>query len=367
MCVDFLSFLLRLGTCKPPGGLKACLVNCTAVNLDCYNSCYKHEGWAVPLTSVDKIVYPSASLVLLLLSLAQRVLSLRRKDSLLLTTLLVASTSVNVAFAVFLSNILGLLVGFLACTLLILIFVEILPPAICSQHALQVASGTAWLARLLLITLFPIAFPVSILLDKYLTVKDPADEEEGKKWPGVCGGRMACCRPAMSQADSPRVFVANPLALKDDVESASDGQSDEVLDSPAGDSTDGNQPFMYSDEMDSGMRLAMAGFGDRPPGSGAYGNPVKWQGEPSRFGDSGGDFSGSIARGRPGGSSWGEGPSSTSALAYLEPGVPISVITADEERPLEGPADVEEERRRRRETAYLDKARSHESARTNSP
>lgn len=108
---------------------------------------------------------------------AKAVARLRTGGSFLLTTLLVASTAVSVAFTALTVQVLGLLVGFFVCATLVLVFVEILPPALCAQHSLRIAAGTAWLARGLLFVLFPIAFPLSLVLDKYLA---PQDADDGR-------------------------------------------------------------------------------------------------------------------------------------------------------------------------------------------
>jgi len=64
-----------------------------------------------------------------------------------------------VAFTALTVQVLGLLVGFFVCWVLVLAFLEILPPALCAQHSLRIAAGTAWLARGLLLLLFPLALP----------------------------------------------------------------------------------------------------------------------------------------------------------------------------------------------------------------
>eukprot|EP00850_Spirogloea_muscicola_P009100 SM000050S17025 [mRNA] locus=s50:558920:565742:+ [translate_table: standard] len=245
MCDVLRHFLGRLGVCLPDQSLGECLSECPSPFDDrkCYDHCYRLAGWTPPASVAEKIVYPTTAAVLLLLSLliscmmsstlgldmsalqaamdgddpvvraqARRVASLRTRGSLLLCTLLVASTGVNVAFTVLLSNILGILIGFVACTVLLLVFVEILPPALCAHHALRIAAGTAWVARSLVVVLFPIAWPVSLVLDKYLSANGEESQMDNYFCSSICK-YLGCIKEP--QTHSPRVFITNPLADKD--------------------------------------------------------------------------------------------------------------------------------------------------------
>eukprot|EP00850_Spirogloea_muscicola_P021057 SM000235S08096 [mRNA] locus=s235:486:6946:+ [translate_table: standard] len=245
MCDVLRHFLGRLGVCLPDQSLGECLSECPSPFDDrkCYDHCYRLAGWTPPASVAEKIVYPTTAAVLLLLSLliscmmsstlgldmsalqaamdgddpvvraqARRVASLRTRGSLLLCTLLVASTGVNVAFTVLLSNILGILIGFVACTVLLLVFVEILPPALCAHHALRIAAGTAWVARSLVVVLFPIAWPVSLVLDKYLSANGEESQMDNYFCSSICK-YLGCVKEP--QTHSPRVFITNPLADKD--------------------------------------------------------------------------------------------------------------------------------------------------------
>eukprot|EP00850_Spirogloea_muscicola_P011650 SM000073S21426 [mRNA] locus=s73:140316:146970:- [translate_table: standard] len=245
MCDVLRHFLGRLGVCLPDQSLGECLSECPSPFDDrkCYDHCYRLAGWTPPASVAEKIVYPTTAAVLLLLSLliscmmsstlgldmsalqaamdgddpvvraqARRVASLRTRGSLLLCTLLVASTGVNVAFTVLLSNILGILIGFVACTVLLLVFVEILPPALCAHHALRIAAGTVWVARSLVVVLFPIAWPVSLVLDKYLSANGEESQMDNYFCSSICK-YLGCVKEP--QIHSPRVFITNPLADKD--------------------------------------------------------------------------------------------------------------------------------------------------------
>lgn len=99
---------------------------------------------------------------------AARVAKIRKRGNLLLCTLLLGNVAVNSALAIILESIAGGIIAGFVSTGLIVLFGEILPQAVFSRFALYVASYMSWLVRAFMIILFPIAFPLSWLLDKVL-------------------------------------------------------------------------------------------------------------------------------------------------------------------------------------------------------
>lgn len=99
---------------------------------------------------------------------ARCVLGVRKRGNLLLCTLLLGNVAVNSAIAIFLGSIAsGVLAGLIA-TGLIVIFGEIVPQAMFSRFALTLASKTAWLVKIFILLLYPVAKPVAWLLDQWL-------------------------------------------------------------------------------------------------------------------------------------------------------------------------------------------------------
>ena len=99
---------------------------------------------------------------------AARIYPLRENGNQLLTTLLLGNVTVNTVLAIYLGTILnGMTAGFVA-TALIFVFGEIIPQAAFSRHALAFGSFTAPFVRIALFIFYPIAFPISLLLDKIL-------------------------------------------------------------------------------------------------------------------------------------------------------------------------------------------------------
>ncbi|MDC1205603.1 CNNM domain-containing protein [Candidatus Pacebacteria bacterium] len=93
---------------------------------------------------------------------------LRKKGNLLLTTLLLGNVVVNTTLAIFLGSIASGVVAVIIATTLIFLFGEIIPQAIISRHALWFGAKTAPFVRIVMFILYPIAFPISYMLDRLL-------------------------------------------------------------------------------------------------------------------------------------------------------------------------------------------------------
>lgn len=99
---------------------------------------------------------------------AKRVYPIRKRGNLLLCTLLLGNVAVNSAAAIFLGGLASGLMAGIISTVLIVIFGEILPQAIFSRFALSLGSKTVWLVKIFIFLLYPIAYPLSVILDKLL-------------------------------------------------------------------------------------------------------------------------------------------------------------------------------------------------------
>jgi metal transporter CNNM len=100
---------------------------------------------------------------------ATTVLTVIEDSNLLLVTLLLDNTAVNVILPLFLGTTIGtgILAAFVS-TLLIMIFGEILPASIVSRHPLAVGSKLTPLVKILIFILYPFTKPIALLLDKYV-------------------------------------------------------------------------------------------------------------------------------------------------------------------------------------------------------
>jgi len=99
---------------------------------------------------------------------AAKVYPIRKNGNLLLCTLLLGNVAVNSAMAIFLGNIATGLVAGIISTALIVTFGEIIPQAFFSRHALKFGANSVWLVRIFIFILYPIAYPMAMLLNKVL-------------------------------------------------------------------------------------------------------------------------------------------------------------------------------------------------------
>ena len=90
---------------------------------------------------------------------------IRERGNLILTTLLLGNVAVNTTLSIFLGSIASGVVAGLVATALIVVFGKIIPQAVISRHALWFGSRTIWFTRLVLVIFYPIAYPISKILD----------------------------------------------------------------------------------------------------------------------------------------------------------------------------------------------------------
>lgn len=108
---------------------------------------------------------------------AELILPVRKRGNLLLCTLLIGNTLVNVMLSITTASLwtylfgvgtLGNVFALVLPTCLIVIFGEIVPQSACSRYALRVGAVTLPLTYVFLVVCFVVAWPVSVILDKLL-------------------------------------------------------------------------------------------------------------------------------------------------------------------------------------------------------
>lgn len=99
---------------------------------------------------------------------AKRVLVFRKNGNLLLTSLLLGNVLVNAVLSVYLGSVMtGLLAVFLS-TALIVLFGEIIPQALLNRHGIWFGARVRPLIATLVFVCYPVAKPISMVLDKAL-------------------------------------------------------------------------------------------------------------------------------------------------------------------------------------------------------
>ncbi|KAE8647526.1 hypothetical protein Csa_004030 [Cucumis sativus] len=96
---------------------------------------------------------------------AARILPVCRKQHLLLCTLLICNAVAMEALPIFLDSLVTAWGAILISVTLILLFGEIIPQAVCSRYGLAVGATVAPFVRVLVWICFPVAYPISKLLD----------------------------------------------------------------------------------------------------------------------------------------------------------------------------------------------------------
>jgi metal transporter CNNM len=104
---------------------------------------------------------------------ALRVLRLRQRSNLVLTTVLWGNVGINVLLALLSDSVMSGVAAFLFSTVVITILGEIAPQAYFSRHALRVAARLSPLLRLYMVLLYPVAKPSSLVLDAWLGQEGP--------------------------------------------------------------------------------------------------------------------------------------------------------------------------------------------------
>ncbi|KAL8540486.1 hypothetical protein ACS0TY_001935 [Phlomoides rotata] len=99
---------------------------------------------------------------------AAKILPVVRKQHLLLCTLLIFNAAAMEALPIFLDSLVTAWGAILISVTLILLFGEIIPQSVCSRHGLAIGAALAPVVRVLVWICFPIAYPISKLLDYLL-------------------------------------------------------------------------------------------------------------------------------------------------------------------------------------------------------
>ncbi|XAR71443.1 hypothetical protein NMG60_11028701 [Bertholletia excelsa] len=96
---------------------------------------------------------------------ASKILPVVKRQHLLLCTLLISNAAAMEALPIFLDDLVPNWVAILVSVTLILLFGEIVPQSVCSKYGLVIGAAVAPIVRVLVWVWFPVAYPLSKLLD----------------------------------------------------------------------------------------------------------------------------------------------------------------------------------------------------------
>ncbi|KAK4260220.1 hypothetical protein QN277_003364 [Acacia crassicarpa] len=96
---------------------------------------------------------------------AAKILPVVKRQHLLLCTLLICNAAAMEALPIFLDSLVTAWGAILISVTLILMFGEIIPQAVCSRYGLAIGAAVVPVVRVLVFICFPVAYPISKLLD----------------------------------------------------------------------------------------------------------------------------------------------------------------------------------------------------------
>eukprot|EP01084_Bolivina_argentea_P256991 432866_1 len=99
---------------------------------------------------------------------AKKIKPLRDCGNWLLCTLLLGNVAVNSCLSILLADKSDALIGFMVSTVVIVIFGEIIPQALCSRYALWIGAHTIHIVWFLMALISFAAYPIAVVLDKIL-------------------------------------------------------------------------------------------------------------------------------------------------------------------------------------------------------
>ncbi|XP_071717080.1 DUF21 domain-containing protein At4g33700-like [Rutidosis leptorrhynchoides] len=99
---------------------------------------------------------------------AEKILPVVKNQHLLLCTLLICNAAAMEALPIFLDSLVTAWGAILISVTLILLFGEIIPQSVCARHGLAIGATVSPFVRVLVFVCFPVAYPISKLLDYLL-------------------------------------------------------------------------------------------------------------------------------------------------------------------------------------------------------
>ncbi len=105
---------------------------------------------------------------------AEKLYRLRKNGNLLLCTLLIGNVTVNSVLSIFMGELTNGVIASLVSIVLIVLIGEIIPQALFAHYAMKLSAKLTWLVDIFTFIFYPVAKPLSVVLDKALGEELPA-------------------------------------------------------------------------------------------------------------------------------------------------------------------------------------------------
>ncbi|XP_065319719.1 unextended protein-like isoform X2 [Gordionus sp. m RMFG-2023] len=99
---------------------------------------------------------------------AVKIAPLRKRGNFLLCTLVFGNVLVNSTLTILVENLSSGKIAVLVSTIGITLFGEIIPQAVCAKYGLEIGAKTVWITKFFMVLTAPLAYPISLVLDKVL-------------------------------------------------------------------------------------------------------------------------------------------------------------------------------------------------------
>jgi metal transporter CNNM len=97
----------------------------------------------------------------------------RKNGNLLLCTLVLGNVAVTSLESILMADLTTGLIGFLLTTVLVVVFGEIVPQAICARYGLLIGARSVPVINMLLTVMYPVTKPLSLMLEFFLGAEEP--------------------------------------------------------------------------------------------------------------------------------------------------------------------------------------------------
>lgn len=160
---------------------------------------------------------------------AEKIYNVRKNGNLLLCTLLIGNVTVNSILSIFLGSLTSGVIASIVSIILIVLIGEVFPQAIFAHHALKLASKCIWMVEVFIFVFYPLAKPLSMVLDKMLGEELPTvyskkelekliEQQEGLQESAIDNDEKMIMKGALSFSEKTAGEIMTPRSVMVSVE-----------------------------------------------------------------------------------------------------------------------------------------------------